>query len=237
MQYIHYYFLELRLRGVYAMISICLVLGTWYLYKYELLYLWSRPFFVFETHFFFFEIPEALSILLQMTIFGTLYVILPYGLYSLWQFWVPGMYTYQRRLMTYIGLLSLAMWFSGFFLSYVYVFPRFCEFLLSFEFHSSSVSVEYMPRIDAYMRLVFTFFLAMCGLSQIPVVFCVMFSQSMISWKSLWSHRKLAVCACVLLSAGLSPPDLISQLILSCVIYALYELILLSGIVFELSSS
>ena len=131
MHYINYYLFEIRIRLFYILFACLFNFFISYTYKYELFYLFSKPFFLFRTHFLFFEIPEALSILIRISIIGTIVTTLPFIIYEIWRFFIPSFYTFQRKIVTQIGILVVFFFVLEFVFIYWFFFPKLTNSLNS----------------------------------------------------------------------------------------------------------
>ena len=97
MQYISYYFFELRLRSMYILFAGILSLAFSYIYKYELFYLISKPFLLFSTQFLFFELTEGLYTMIHIVSVISFGVLIPYSIYQFWSFSIPSYYRFERK--------------------------------------------------------------------------------------------------------------------------------------------
>ena len=240
MQYISYYFFELCLRGIYTLFAGVLCVALSYMYKYELFYLISKPFLLFSTQFLFFELTEGLYTMIYIVSVISFVTVIPYGIYQFWSFSIPSYYSFERKKFFRYIWIFLFLFLIEFFFIYCFLFPKLCEFFLSFEINSlesqiekAPVSIEFTPRIASYIKLtiqVFSFFLL---LFQLPFLFVGFFIRNILTSYNLCVSRKFVFFLCVFFSAFISPPDILSQFILASVFYSIYELIIFIGFFFE----
>jgi len=240
MQYISYYFFELRLRSMYILFAGILSLAFSYIYKYELFYLISKPFLLFSTQFLFFELTEGLYTMIHIVSVISFGVLIPYSIYQFWSFSIPSYYRFERKKIRRFLWIFLFLFLIEFFFVYWFLFPKLCEFFLSFEIDSlesqiekAPVSIEFTPRIASYIKLTIQLFSFFLLLFQLPFIFVGFFAKNILTSYNLCASRKFVFFLCVFFSAFISPPDIISQLILSSVFYSVYELIIFIGFFFE----
>lgn len=247
MQYISYYFFELRLRGIYTLFAGVSTLALSYIYKYELFYLISKPFLLFSTQFLFFELTEGLYTMIHIVSVVSFGIAFPYTIYQFWSFSIPSYYNFERKKFLYFLWIFIFLFLLEFLFVYWFLFPKLCEFFLSFEIHSlelhsgkqslkycqAPVSIEFAPRIASYIKLTIQLFSFFLILFQLPFLFVGFFAKNILTSYNLCASRKFVVLLCVFFSAFISPPDIGSQLILSSVFYILYELIIFIGFFFE----
>ena len=240
MQYISYYFFELRLRSMYTFFAAVVSIVLSYTYKYELFYLISRPFLFFSTQFLFFELTEGLYTMIHIVSVISFGVVIPYGIYQFWSFSIPSYYKFERKIVLRYIWMFVFLFLIEFLFVYWFLFPKLCEFFLSFEIYSlesqmerAPVSIEFTPRIASYIKLTIQLFSFFLLLFQLPLVFVGFFTKNILTSYNLCVTRKFVFLLCVFFSAFISPPDIVSQLILSSVFYILYELIIFIGFFFE----
>lgn len=240
MQYISYYIFELRLRGMYTLFAAVVSVIVSYMYKYELFYLISKPFLLFSTQFLFFELTEGLYTMIHIVSVISFGVVFPYGIYQFWSFSMPSYYRFERKKFLRYLWVFLFLFLIEFLFVYWVLFPKLCEFFLSFEIYSvesqierAPVSIEFMPRIASYIKLTIQLFSFFLLLFQLPLVFVGFFTKNILTSYNLCASRKFVFLLCVFFSAFISPPDIVSQLILSSVFYILYELIIFIGFFFD----
>jgi sec-independent protein translocase protein TatC len=240
MQYISYYFFELRLRSMYTLFAGVLSVALSYMYKYELFYLVSKPFLLFSTQFLFFELTEGLYTMIHIVSVISFSVLFPYSMYQFWSFSIPSYYSFERKKFFRFLWIFVFLFLIEFLFVYWFLFPKLCEFFLSFEINSlesqierAPVSIEFTPRIASYIKLTIQLFSFFLLLFQLPFLFVGFFTKNILTSYNLCASRKFVFFVCVFFSAFISPPDIVSQLILSSVFYILYELIIFIGFFFE----
>lgn len=240
MHYISYYFSELRLRSVYTLFAGVVTLILSYMYKYELFYLLSKPFLMFSTQFLFFELTEGFYTMIYIVSVISLSVLFPYSFYQFWSFTIPSYYRFERKKFCRFLCIFSFFFILEFLFVYWFLFPKFCEFFLSFEINSlpsqmerPPVSIEFTPRIASYIKLTMKLFLFFLFLFQLPFLFVGFFTNNILTSYNLCASRKFVFFLCVFFSAFVSPPDIVSEIILSSIFYILYELIIFIGFFFE----
>jgi sec-independent protein translocase protein TatC len=236
MHYLSHYIFEIRLRILYTLIASILSLFISYLYKYEIFYLFSKPFLVFSSQFIFLDLTEGLYSMIRISSILSIMTTLPYIIYHIWSFFIPSYYSFERNQVNKFLIISGILFLLEFLFIYWIVFPKFCEFLVSFEMKSliSSqknflMSIEFSPRIESYIKLTTQLFSFFLFLFQIPLIFFIFFIKKLISSYVLCEQRKIYFFFSLLISAFFSPPDFISQLLLSSILYIFYEFIIFIG--------
>lgn len=236
MHYLSHYFFEIRLRILYGIAASILSLFVSYLYKYEIFYLFSKPFLVFSNQFIFLDLTEGLYSMIRISGIISIVTTIPYIIYQIWSFLVPSYYLFERKKFNEFLIIFGIVFVIEFFFIYWIIFPKFCEFLVSFEMKSLLpnqenilVSIEFSPRIESYIKLTTQLFSFLLFIFQFPLIFFILFLKKLITSYSLCEQRKIYFFLSILLSAFLSPPDFLSQLLLSSIIYIFYEFIIFIG--------
>ena len=236
MHYISHYFLEIRLRFLYSIFACLLSFTLSYFYKCELFYLFTKPFLYLSKHFIFFELTEGLYTMIHISGIISLFTLIPYVFYHIWSFTIPSYYLFEREKINSFLSLFMILLILEFFFVYSILFPKLCEFLISFEIKPitlEALSIELTPRIASYVKITIEFFSFILFIFQLPFLFIGLFVKNYVNSWNLCEYRKLIFFFCIFLSAFLSPPELISQLFLSVVLYCIFEIILFFGFFFK----
>jgi len=243
MQFFFHHILEAKYRLVYIGLASILSFLVSYLYRIELVYLISKPFLDFHRKFIFLDLTEALYTMIYISAAISFIVVLPFVIYQFWAFFIPSTYSGERaRFKKFLWIFFVVFLFELLFI-YFFIFPLLCGFFMSFEIKStqdtllehypSIWSVELAPRLSTYFQYTLHFFLIILCLFQIPFLFIILYSKGLVDTYSLCKKRKYVFFSCLLIAASVSPPDVLSQSILSLLIYGMYEIIITLGLFFE----
>jgi len=101
-------------------------------------------------------------------------------------------------------------------------------------FETSLLVIELTARIKSYVKLIIRIFCFLILLFQIPVFFFLLFQWKLIDVHELCKNRKVFFFIALLLSALITPPDLVSQLTITCILIAVYEIVILMGFFIDL---
>lgn len=158
-----------------------------------------------------------------LTAFAALFVSIPYLFYQGWAFVAPGLYLKERRLALPLLASSTALFYIGVAFCYYLVFP------LAFGFFASAApeGVKVMTDISRYLDFVIKMFLAFGFAFEVPVATFLVVRTGMISADDLADKRRYVIVAAFTAGAILTPPDVLSQCLLSIPIWMLYEVGLL----------
>ena len=158
-----------------------------------------------------------------LTAFAALFVSIPYVFYQGWAFVAPGLYLKERRLALPLLASSTALFYIGVAFCYYLVFP------LAFGFFTSAApeGVKVMTDISRYLDFVIKMFLAFGFAFEVPVATFLVVRTGMISAQDLADKRRYVIVGAFTAGAILTPPDVLSQCLLSIPIWMLYEIGLL----------
>lgn len=237
MYYISQYFLEIRWRCMYIVWAFLCSFFTSYVYKYELFFIFCKPFLIFHTKFLFFELTEGLSTMIRIATLSSLCAIFPFILYQFWSFYIPSVYQSERdQYNTFFSFFLLCLLIEFYFV-YSFLFPKICEFFMGFEIHSLDLpnvpTIECTPRIIGYVGYTVWIFAFFLFLFQLPFLAVIVFSKKVYSCYLLCDQRKGILFLCIFFSAFICPPDFLSQLLFTLSFYSTYECIIFLGFLYE----
>lgn len=153
----------------------------------------------------------------------------PYIIYEFWRFISPGLYEKERKNARSFILISSLLFFIGVLFGYYLVTPLSVNFLGNY---SVSNLVERNIKIGSYIALVRSSLLASGLIFELPIVIYFLTKVGLVSPAFLQKYRKHALILVLILAAIITPPDVISQIIVAIPILILYEIsIVISKIV------
>jgi sec-independent protein translocase protein TatC len=156
---------------------------------------------------------------LKITLLLAFLVALPVVLYQLWAFVAPGLYSHEKRLVLPLVVSSTVLFIAGVAFCYFFVFGRVFHFIQAF----APRSVNVAPDIEAYLGFVLTMFLAFGATFEVPVVVVVLARMGVVSVAKLREFRRYFIIIAFIVSAVITPPDMISMLSLAIPMCLLYE--------------
>jgi Tat protein translocase TatC len=143
-----------------------------------------------------------------------------FWLYQLWAFVAPGLYRTERRAAAKLTAAAVSLMAGGAAFAYYVVIPAGFAFFLSF----GQGEVTVLPAIQGYLSLVMTLLLAFGAAFQLPLLLLFLAAAGLVDSDKLSRFRRFAILAIVILAAFLTPPDVISQILMSIPLILLYEL-------------
>jgi len=150
---------------------------------------------------------------------------LPVTLYQAWAFVAPGLYAHEKRFAAPFVISTTLLFAAGCAFGYFVAFPTMFEYFLSLE----SEAIRTMWSVATVFAFVSQLYLAFGVAFQLPVAIFFLVVAGVISPETFAKSRRYAIVAMFVVGAILTPPDAVSQIMLSIPLVALYELGLLAG--------
>lgn len=160
---------------------------------------------------------------LKVTLLFSFVLALPYVLYQAWAFIAPGLYQHEKRLAIPLVVSSTLLFIVGMAFCYFIVFHTVFHFISMV----SPQSINFAPDIEAYLSFVMTMFIAFGITFEVPIVVLVLVSTGMMTLEKLKAARGYVIVGAFVIAAIVTPPDVLSQLLLAIPLCLLYELGLL----------
>ncbi|HXU52090.1 MAG TPA: twin-arginine translocase subunit TatC [Casimicrobiaceae bacterium] len=157
---------------------------------------------------------------LKVTLLAAFLVALPWVLWQIWAFVAPGLYKHEQRLALPLIVSSVVLFFAGMAFAYFVVFPWIFHFFVSF----TPEGVQMMTDIDKYLSFVLWMFVAFGATFEIPVVEVLLVRMGIVSLDKLKSQRRYVIVGAFIVAAVITPPDVVSQLMLAVPMCLLYEI-------------
>ncbi|WAA09234.1 twin-arginine translocase subunit TatC [Fervidibacillus albus] len=169
----------------------------------------------------FFNLTDPLKIYMQMAFVLSIVITAPVILYQIWAFVAPGLYDRERKItLTYIPV-SVLLFFAGIAFSYFILFPFVIRFMIEL---GDSLHVNQMIGVYEYFQFLFHITLPFGFLFQLPVVILFLTRLGITTPNRLRKIRKYAYFILLVIAALITPPDLLSHMMVTLPLFLLYEL-------------
>ena len=146
-------------------------------------------------------------------------VALPVILFQAWAFVAPGLYDHEKKLALPIVIASTVLFIIGVAFCYFFVFGTVFRFINEF----APKSITPAPDIEAYFSFVITMFLAFGVTFEIPIVVILLVRAGVVSLEKMIEARPYVIVGAFVVAAVVTPPDVLSQLMLAVPMCLLYE--------------
>jgi sec-independent protein translocase protein TatC len=166
---------------------------------------------------------EAFFVEIKVAMFAAFFLAFPIISNQLWAFVAPGLYANEKKAFLPFLLATPLLFMAGAALAYYIVMPTAFRFFLGFEGEVGGMTQEALPAMGDYLSLVMQFILAFGVCFQLPVLLLLLNRAGLVTRQQLKGIRRYMVVAAFALAAILTPPDVISQLMLGIPLILLYE--------------
>ena len=166
---------------------------------------------------------ESFFTYVKLAMFGAVVLTFPVLAWQLYRFVAPGLYRRERKAFLPFLIASPVLFFMGASLVYFIMLPFILWFSLTQQIVTAQIRVELVTRVSEYLNLVMQLLLAFGLCFQLPVVVALAGMAGLIDAKTLASGRRYAFVGIIVVSALVTPPDMVSPFLLTIPIYALYE--------------
>ena len=170
------------------------------------------------------DVTGSFFVPMKVTMLVAFIIALPVVMYQLWAFIAPGLYLHERKLIMPLVVSSYSLFIIGMAFAYFLVFPIVFKFMASY---NAPLGAEMSTDIDNYLSFAMTTFLAFGITFEVPVVVVVLVRMGMVPLTKLKEIRPYVIVGAFVISAIVTPPDVLSQLLLAVPMTLLYELGLL----------
>lgn len=214
--------IELRDRLVKALIAVVVVFLPCFYFAPQLYDLLARPLMS--------ALPEGAHMIatgvvtpflvpVKVAMLVSVCVALPVILYQAWAFVAPGLYTHEKRFVLPLIFASTVLFFAGMAFCYFFVFGVVFKFVYSI----APKSIEVAPDIDNYFGFVLGMFAAFGVTFEVPVAVVLLVKMRMVTVEKLREIRPYVIVGAFVIAAVVTPPDVVSQIMLAIPLWVLYE--------------
>ena len=221
--------IELRRRLLWSVLALAVAFGV-------SLY-FARPIFAFlvqpllvsgQDKLIYTAIFEAFFVEIKVAFFAASFVSFPVFATQLWKFVAPGLYSKEKRAFLPFLLATPVLFTAGAAMAYYIAIPVALNYLLGFGGDVGGVQQEALPGVDNYLNFVMKFIFGFGISFLLPVLLMLLEKAGIVSLQQLRGARRYAIVGSFALAAVLTPPDVVSQLLLAIPLCILYELALIA---------
>jgi len=165
-------------------------------------------------------LPEAFFTYMKTAFLAGFFLAVPMILYQLWMFVAPGLYPKERVVALPFVLCSTVFFVGGALFGYFVVFPFGFKFFLSY----ATDVIKPLPSVKEYLSFSAKLLLAFGLIFELPVLTFFLARIGLITHTFMARNRRYAILLVFIIAAVLTPPDVISQLMMGFPLLILYEL-------------
>jgi sec-independent protein translocase protein TatC len=175
------------------------------------------------------QVATPFLIPLKLALVTAFFVSIPYVLYQLWAFVAPGLYRHERRLIWPLLASSVVLFYAGMAFAYFVVFPLVFQFFAA----ATPSGVAMMTDINEYLSFVLTLFFAFGASFEVPIATILLVRTGITTRQALREKRPYVIVGAFVIGMLLTPPDVLSQVLLAVPIWMLFELGIAMSTLFE----
>lgn len=225
---------EFKYRLMYIFLTWCFLIPIFYFFGDQLLFLLIRPKLDLlnnkdQLYFIFTNITEAFQTYLELALYFSTLICLPIILYHILFFMIPGLYKYEKEFLEKSLKIGLVIYIICQLCVYFIILPISWKFFSGFEILSteSLFNLYFETKLNEYLSFVIKLLLIFTALFQFCTGCIIYFHLNNTSYKILVQKRPYAYLICFIIATMVTPPDLISQLIIGFPLIILYEVYIL----------
>jgi sec-independent protein translocase protein TatC len=155
----------------------------------------------------------------KTTFFVALFLAMPVVIYQAWAFVAPGLYRKERRFAVPLLVSSVILFYVGVSFAYFLVFPTVFRFLAA----TTPEGVTMMTDINSYLDFTLLTCFSFGAAFEVPVATVLLIATGLVSADTLSKQRPYVFLGAFVVGAVLTPPDVLSQVMLAIPMYLLFE--------------
>lgn len=171
---------------------------------------------------------EAFFVEIKVAFFAAAMISFPIIANQIWQFVAPGLYAREKKAFRPFLIMTPFLFLSGAALAYYVAMPWALKFLLGYQGDVGGVQAMALPGIGNYLDFATRFLFGFGVAFLLPVLLMLLERAGLVTRRQLKRGRRYAIVVAFVAAAVLTPPDVVSQLLLAVPLVALYEVSLIA---------
>jgi len=228
------YFIEVKNRLIYILITFLIIALISFFYKESLLYFIVKssvfkinnelPFFIYT------NLTEVFITYIKLSVLTGIYLTVPFFIVQVWLFISPGLYLMEYKKFKRVLFVFIIVWFVDSLFIYNYLLPWLWDFFLGFDnsILESPLNLHFEAKLNEYLDFIVSTFI-LCGLTS-QVLICstvILLSLNQYNIFFICGFRRYVYILTFIFSALITPPDIISQLLVAFPIITIYEVFII----------
>lgn len=162
---------------------------------------------------------ESFTTDLMLSIYTALFLSLPIIYILIYRFISKSLYKKEKRVVLPLFIISFLLVIIAIIINYNILFPRIINFFLQI-----TTIAKPMLKISDYVITFFSLTTILCLILQFPIILIILKKFGFINNNILVKNRKIAIVIMFIISAIITPPDILSQIIVACLLMLIYEI-------------
>lgn len=207
---------ELRKRLIVSMIVVFIATVIAYFFVNDIRRIFTAP---ADISLIYINLPEAFITNIKLSIITGIFFSLPVLFYQGWCFVLPAFQDTEKKTIFFITVGTLFFFLLGVFFAYQVILPISVQFFMGFAMEDLAPTLTYQDYISYSMGILFGFGLVF----ELPIVVLILSKLGIVSAAFLKRYRMIAVVIIFVVSAVITPPDVVSQVLMALPLILLYE--------------
>lgn len=172
-----------------------------------------------------FDMGEAFLLHVKVCIFGGLILAFPYVLWEFWRFIKPGLYPKERKAANGVVGVSSLLFIMGVCFGYFVLAPFAINFLVNYELPMINASSNgNLIKATSLINYMIMFTMPVGIIFELPIIVYYLSKMGLLTDEFMRTYRRHAIILILVIAAFVTPPDVMTQVIIGIPIYILYEL-------------
>ncbi|MFL6729581.1 MAG: twin-arginine translocase subunit TatC, partial [Sphingomicrobium sp.] len=174
------------------------------------------------------DIFEAFFTQVKVSLFAAMMLAFPVIATQLWRFVAPGLYAREKKAFLPFLVMTPVFFAGGACFAYFVAMPWALKFLLSYQGNVGGIQQEALPGVGNYLNFCTRFIFGFGAAFLLPILLMILERAGIVTREQLTKSRRYAIVASAAFAAVLTPPDVVSMLLLLVPLYGLYEFAILA---------
>ena len=174
------------------------------------------------------DVFEAFFTQVKVALFAAIMLSFPVIATQLWRFVAPGLYVKEKKAFLPFLLMTPVFFIAGACFAYFAAMPWALHFLLSYQGNIGGIQQEALPGIGNYLNFCTRFIFGFGAAFLLPILLMILERAGIVTREQLAKSRRYAIVGAAAVAAVLTPPDVVSMMLLLIPLYRLYEFAILA---------